>query len=246
MAGPLLARRHGGGGRSSPSGSDLPVACAGQEQIRTDSRSLRAAAASRGSPPEKGGSSCWVFLAAILVVGGFCATRLEVGDNVPGSSYIRPGHPWNQCFRLMADKFMGPYQLLVYAKAKEEGGLLDPEAVNAIGDFSRYLKQQCGARDSVAFDMMVNAARNMMMDGNPKWQTVPVSREQVKGMGELVVEQGGVEDFIDRTFTEATVSPFFPEAETERIEEYASGCRPISTGIRPTGSSSVSEAVCWA
>ena len=41
-------------------------------------------------------------------------------------------------------------------------------------------------------------------------------------MGELVVEQGGVESFIDRTFTEATVSPFFPEKETERIDEYAS------------------------
>jgi predicted RND superfamily exporter protein len=122
----------------------------------------------------------------------------------------------------MANKFMGPYQLLVYAKATEEGGLLDPEAVNAIGDFSRYLKHQCGARDAIAFDMMVNAARHMLMDGNPRWQTVPLSREQVQGMGELVVEQGGVESFIDKTFTEATISPFFPEKEAEQIEEYVS------------------------
>ncbi len=162
------------------------------------------------------------FLAALLVLGGLSATRLEVGDNVPGPSYIPPGHPWNESFRLMAEKFMGPYQLLVYAKANEEGGLLDPEALNEIGDFSRYLRKQLGARDSIAFDMMVKAARNMMMDGNPKWQTVPVSREQVKGMGELVVDQGGVEDFIEATFTEATLSPFFPSAETGRIEEYAS------------------------
>jgi predicted RND superfamily exporter protein len=161
-------------------------------------------------------------LAVLLVLGGLSATRLEVGDNVPGASYIPPGHPWNQSFRLMAEKFMGPYQLLVYVKANEKGGLLDPEALNEIGDFSRYLRKQLGARDSIAFDMMVKAARNMMMDGNPKWQTIPLSREQVKGMGELVVDQGGVEDFIDATFTEATLSPFFPAAETGRIEEYAS------------------------
>jgi predicted RND superfamily exporter protein len=122
----------------------------------------------------------------------------------------------------MAEKFMGPYQLLVYVKANEEGGLLNPEALHEIGDFSRYLRRQAGARDSIAFDMMVKSARNMMMDGNPKWRTVPVSRDQVKGMGELVVDQGGVEDFIDETFTEATLSPFFPEAGTGRIEEYAS------------------------
>ncbi len=162
------------------------------------------------------------FLAAILVVGALSATRLEVGDNVPGSSYIRSGDPWNACFRMMAEKFMGPYQLLVYVKANEKGGLLDPEALHEIGDFSRCLRKQLGARDSIAFDMMVKAARSMMMDGNPKWQTVPLSREQVKGMGELVVDQGGVEDFIDETFTEATLSPFFPEVETGRIEDYAS------------------------
>jgi hypothetical protein len=161
-------------------------------------------------------------LAALLAAGGLSAARLEVGDNVPGSSYLRPDHPWNQCFRLLAEKFMGPYQLLVHARANEPGGLLDPEAVHAIGDFSRYLRKHCGARDSIAFDMMVKAARSMLMDGNPKWLTVPMSREQVKGMGELVVEQGGVEGFIDKTFTEATVSPFFPWAETERIDEAAS------------------------
>jgi uncharacterized protein len=163
-----------------------------------------------------------VLLVAILLAGGVCAKGLEVGDNVPGSSYIRPGHGWNACFHRMAEKFMGPYQLLVYAKARAEGGMLDPEVVNAIGDFSRYLKHRCGARDSIAFDMMVKAARSMLMDGNPKWQTVPVSREEVKGMGELVVEQGGVESFIDHTFTEATISPFFPEEDTERIDAVAS------------------------
>jgi predicted RND superfamily exporter protein len=162
-------------------------------------------------------------LAGLLVLGGLSATRLEVGDNVPGSSYVPSVHPYNACFRVMAEKFLGPYQLLVYVKANEEGGLLDPEALHEIGDFSRYLRKQLGARDSIAFDMMVKSARNMMMDGNPKWQTIPLSREQVKGMGELVVDQGGVEDFIDETFTEATISPFFPTAEAGRIEEYASG-----------------------
>jgi predicted RND superfamily exporter protein len=182
---------------------------------------------SAGSAGTRGGIGMgrpvlWGLLTAVLLVGGVSATRLEVGDNAPGPSYIRPGHPWNDCFRAMAEKFLGPYQLLVYVKANQEEGLLDPETLHQIGDFSRYLRKQAGARDSIAFDMMVKSARNMMMDGNPKWQTIPRSREQVKGMGELVVDQGGVESFIDQTFTEATISPFFPEAETGRIEEYSS------------------------
>ena len=166
------------------------------------------------------------WLVAILVIllasGVLCAARLEVGDNVPGSSYIRPDHPWNQCFHLLSRKFMGPFQLLVHARAAEEGGLLDPEAMRSLAEFSGYLKDACGARDSIAFDMMVRMARLMLTDGNPKWQTLPDSREEIEGLARLVVEQGGVESFMDKTFTEATISPFFPTEETEQIDLYAS------------------------
>jgi uncharacterized protein len=161
-------------------------------------------------------------LLAVFATGIVCAIKITVGDNIPGSSYIRPNHPWNQCFNLFSKEFMGPYQLLVYVKAGRQGGLLDPEAINAMGDFSDYLKDECGAKDSIAFDMMIKMARVMLMDGNPKWQTVPVSRKQVERLAGLVMEQGGVESFMDKTFTEATISPFFPENDTAHIDEYTS------------------------
>lgn len=162
-----------------------------------------------------------IILALILAIGGFSARRLAVGDNIPGVSYIRHNHPWNQCFNLFSKKFMGPYQLLVYVKAKDKGGLLDPETLGAIGDFSNYLKDECGAKDSIAFDYMVQMARVMLMDGNPKWQTVPVSRKKVESLAGMVMEEGGVESFIDKTFTQATISPFFPESNAKSIDKYA-------------------------
>ncbi len=193
---------------------------------------LRARRASRTGPAsvapgrrEDGGGGRWVpasvLLVLLLVGGGLAGRTLRVGDNLPGPSYIPTDHPWNRCFHLLADKFMGPYQFLVYAKAKEPGGLTDPEAVGEIGDFRRYLKFHGGARDVIAFDVMVTEARGMLMDGNPKWLTIPLGRDQVRRMGELALEQGEVGGFIDPTFTEATISPFFPRGEAERIEDYA-------------------------
>ncbi|MEA3223868.1 MAG: MMPL family transporter [Thermodesulfobacteriota bacterium] len=163
-----------------------------------------------------------IILALILAIGGFSARRLAIGDNIPGVSYIRPNHPWNQCFNLFSKKFMGPYQLLVYVKARDKGGLLDPEALGAMGDFSNYLKHECGARDSIAFDYMVRMARVMLMDGNPKWQTIPVSEEKIEGLAGMVMEEGGVESFMDKTFTQATISPFFPESDAKNIDKYVS------------------------
>jgi len=117
-----------------------------------------------------------VFLALILVAGGLCVWGLRVGDNVPGQSYVRSSDPWRQGFDVMAEKFNGPYLLLVHVEAKEEGGLLHPEAINQMGDFSTYLTSEGLARESVAFDYVVKLGRFVLMDGNPKWWTVPAGQ----------------------------------------------------------------------
>ncbi len=193
------------------------------------------AAGWRGPTTKKNQWFVLFLLMALLIIGSFAGYRLKIGDNLPGTSYIRPGHPRNQCFDLLSKKFMGPYQLLVYVKAKEKGGLLKAEALNAIGDFSRYLTDQGGARDSIAFDMMIEMSRYMLTDGNPKWQIIPASKNKIEGLAGLVMEQGGVEEFIDKTFSEATLSPFFPEKTKSRIDEYAAmmqayiECHPSET-----------------
>ena len=156
-----------------------------------------------------------------IVVGGLMYSRLVYGDNVPGTSYIKANHPWNQCFNLLAEKFMGPYQLVVYVKAKKPGGLMEPEALGAISDFSSYLVNECGARDCIAVDFMVKMARASLMDGNPKWLVLPLIRQQNERMMGNVFEQGGVEDFIDRSNTQATIQPFFPKCDTQSIDAYA-------------------------
>jgi len=163
-----------------------------------------------------------VVLAVILIFGALSAARLKIGGNVPGISYIRSDHPWRMCSNLLGKKFMGPNQLLVYVKANEEGGLLEPASINAMGDFSRYLRNECGAKDSIAFDMMICLTRSSLMGANPKWQTVPLSRNQISGLAGMVMEEGGAEDFMNPTFTQATISPFFPTSDTKSIDRYAS------------------------
>jgi len=164
----------------------------------------------------------WALLVAVLVAGGLCAWKLDVGNNTPGSSYIRSTHPWNQGFRLFAERFNGLYSLLVHVKAKEEEGLLHPEAIREMGDFSTYLRGEGGARESVAFDWVVKLGRIALMDGNPKWWTVPASREDVEGLARLLTFPGGLEVLVDKAFSQATIASLFPEDDTESIDEYVS------------------------
>lgn len=161
-----------------------------------------------------------ILLVLILAAGGFSARRLEVGDNVPGASYVRSSHPWNRGFDVMAEKFNGPYLLQAHVEAKEEGGLLHPEAINEMGDFSAYLEAEGGARQSVAFDTIVKLGRMALMDGNPKWWTVPASREDVEGLSRLLTFSGELAVLVDSSFSQATIASFFPQSRADRIDGY--------------------------
>ena len=162
----------------------------------------------------------WVLLVAVLAAGGLCAWKLDVGNNTPGSSYIRSTHPWNQGVRLLAERFNGLYSLLVHVVAKEEEGLLNPEAINEMGDFSTYLRGEGGARESVAFDWIVKLGRMALMDGNPKWWTVPALKEDVEGLARLLIFPGGLEVMVDKSFSQATIASLFPTDDTESIDDY--------------------------
>jgi len=164
----------------------------------------------------------WALLVAALAAGGLCAWKLDVGNNTPGASYIRSTHPWNQGFRLFAERFNGPYSLLVHVKAKEEEGLLHPEAIREMGDFSTYVRGEGGARESVAFDWVVKLGRIALMDGNPKWWTVPASREDVEGLARLLTFPGGLEVLVDKAFSQATIASLFPKDDAESIDDYVS------------------------
>jgi predicted RND superfamily exporter protein len=163
-----------------------------------------------------------LLLTLILVAGLVCVWKLKVGDNVPGPAFVRSAHPWMQGFDVMAERFNGPHSFLVHVEAKEAGGLLDPEAINQMGDFSTYLNAKGLVRLSLAFDWVVKLARMALMDGNPKWWTVPASQQDMEGLSRLVTFSGALDVMVDESFSEATVASFFPERETDRIDEYAS------------------------
>ena len=178
-----------------------------------------------------GGKAGLAFLLILILVAGLvCAWRLDVGDNVPGSSYVRTTNPWNRGFHVMAGKFNGPYLLAVYVEAKEKGGLLDPEAINQMGDFSTYLTCGGRVRQSVAFDYIVKLGRIALMDGNPRWWTVPASKKDVEGLARLLTFPGGLEVLVDKTFSRATIPAFFADEEDARIDEDLSAMQAYIDG----------------
>jgi len=160
-------------------------------------------------------------LAALFALGVFSVYTIKPGDNTPGSSYLWCSNEWNKAFNLFTEKFMGPNQLLVYVKAKKEGGLYEPGALQDISAFSNFLKYRSGAKDSIAFDYMIQMARYTMSDGSPKWQTLPETAREGKGLAGTVTENSDVKEFIDPTYTQAAISPFFPKRDTASIDEYA-------------------------
>jgi len=108
MAGPLLARRYGGRGRSSPSGLALSRSCAGQEPIWPDSRSLCCGCRAQGL----------LWKGEISSVGSFCRPSRSWR---PLSDEARGGR---QRARIVLHPFRAPVECVLPGDGREVHGAL--------------------------------------------------------------------------------------------------------------------------
>ncbi len=163
-----------------------------------------------------------VVLGCILVGGVFSLNRLPVGKNVPGSSYIPENHPWNRCFNIFSEKFVGPYELSIHIQAKEEGGLKDAQVLNEIGDFCSYLNTEGGAKKSVSITQIIKMSQAALMEGYPKWQTVPGQSDNIARSVVMLLTNPGMKKYMDSTWSEATLSTWPGKTDSRSIDAFIS------------------------
>ncbi len=159
-------------------------------------------------------------LAGLLVLGGIGTALSSVGGNTPGASWLSARHRWNRCFRLMEEKFAGPHDLRILVKADRTGGLLAPGAIHAVAAFREYMEEEGGARRATALDTLIRSFRAVLMDGNPKWQTLPLSPQRLEELVRLMAMAGGTDPYLDKTFTQAVVTCVLPLCKGAGIDTY--------------------------
>lgn len=166
----------------------------------------------------------------VLLVSGFYATKVTVGDALPGTPLLWPDHPYNVDAKAINDTFQGSDQMFVVLEGEGPNALKDPEVLTNVDNFQRYLETQPQIGGTVSVVDLIGPVNANLHEGNRRFEELgPVADIN----GELLfmymqgTDPGDMDRFVDADFKDGAVTMFFRDHKGDtirtavsRIEEY--------------------------
>ena len=124
----------------------------------------------------------WVILSislVLLIIGFFCVDRVQVGDYHPGSPLLWPDSVYNHSVSQINKKFAGVDNYYVGIRGKDAEGIKYPEILKGIEAFSRNLYQHPSFGGAQSFVDVVKKMNKEFSEGDPKWERIPETKEDV-------------------------------------------------------------------
>lgn len=167
---------------------------------------------------------------AVLIGSGYYATKVTVGDALPGTPLLWPDHPYNVDAKAINDTFQGSDQMFVVIDGEGPNALKDPELLTNIDNFQRYLETQPQIGGTVSVVDLIGPVNANLHEGNRRFEELgPVADIN----GELLfmymqgADPGDMDRFVDTDFKDGAVTMFFRDHKGDtirtavsRIEDY--------------------------
>lgn len=172
-----------------------------------------------------------VVLGLVVLAGsGYYATRVTVGDALPGTPLLWPDHPYNVDAKAINDTFQGSDQMFVVLDGEGPNALKDPEVLTNVDNFQRYLETQPQIGGTVSVVDLIGPVNANLHEGNRRFEELGPSADI---NGELLfmymqgTDPGDMDRFVDTDFKDGAVTMFFRDHKGDtirtavsRIEEY--------------------------
>lgn len=167
---------------------------------------------------------------AILLGSGYYATRVTVGDALPGTPLLWPDHPYNVDAKAINDTFQGSDQMFVVVDGEGPNAMKDPELLTNIDNFQRYLEAQPQIGGTVSVVDLIGPVNANLHEGNRRFEELGPTADV---NGELLfmymqgADPGDMDRFVDADFKDGAVTMFFRDHKGDtirtavsRIKEY--------------------------
>ena len=159
--------------------------------------------------------------AALLFVGsGLYSLKLTVGDANAGSPILWPDSEYNRDAALVNREFQGSDRMFVVFAGKERGAIKDPDVLQNIGGFQKFMAAQPEIGGSLSVADVLPLVQRTMRESNPRYQEIGRSSD---ANGELLYmltsssEPGDMARFVDTAAQDASVMLFFRDHRGETI-----------------------------
>jgi uncharacterized protein len=155
-----------------------------------------------------------------LIVGMIFAHDLKIGDVSIGKALMYDDHEYNIAYDKINEKFVGASQLVILAEGKEAGVIKDPNVLQTLEKFQRFMEQQNLVGGSITITTMARRLYQMFQEGIPKWGIIPDNPRDVGNIFYQFLNTVGSDDldlFLDKNSQNATITVFYKDYNHETV-----------------------------
>ncbi len=160
-------------------------------------------------------------MALLLVVGGFFASTVTIGESEPGSPILYQTHDYNVGSRKINDSFPGSEELYIVAETEEDGGIKRPDVLLALADLERHMLLDPEVGGAKGIPDLVKQVNRLLHNNDPRWAQIPKDDLYVGGLLFAYMASspipGATKEFVDPAERVANLVFYYKDHQGETI-----------------------------
>ncbi len=116
-------------------------------------------------------ASCVVFVLALAAT-----TKLQVGEQQPGSPNFWQDSEYNRGDRIMNEHFVGTNLLWIYLAGVEQKDLLKPEVIAYFNNLQRYIEERPEVNYTLSYVDCLKKVNCALHNNDPRWEVLPTNK----------------------------------------------------------------------
>lgn len=112
----------------------------------------------------------------VVVLGLAATTRLQVGEQQPGSPNFWQNSPYNRADRILNTHFAGTNLLWIYLAGEEHKDLLKPEVTGYFDRLQRHLEDRPEIHYTLSYVDALKKVNSALHNNDPRWEILPADK----------------------------------------------------------------------
>lgn len=156
-----------------------------------------------------------------LLVGGYFASQVTIGESEPGSPVLYQDHDYNVSSKIINDTFPGSEELYIVAETDDEGGIKRPEVLAALADLEAHMLLDPEVGGAKGVSDLIGMVNRLLHNNDPKWMQIPKDDAYVGGLLFAYMASspipGAADEFLDPKATMANLVFYYKDHQGETI-----------------------------
>jgi hypothetical protein len=156
----------------------------------------------------------------ILIISGYFAFDVTIGDSKPGSPILWPDSDYNLDDAAINERFPGTDRMFLVVEGEKDDVLKQPEVLDNISHFQQYIEAQPEVGGTASIADVIRPVNMILHEGNPRYYRI--GHDQVSNAELLYIaiagsDPGDIDRFVDYKYRNGAIQMNFRDHKGSTI-----------------------------